>query len=321
MEGIEKEDAQIRDEAAGWHVASASDEMDWEAFADWLERDPRHRDAYDSVALLDQEIESSRDAILTLIPANDVEEPEPAAGKPHRRRWWAGGGLALAACLALVAIPQQMPFGQHSSSSTYRTADAGRTIALRDGSSIALGGKSELVLADAGDSIRMTGGIAHFDIRHDPSRQMVIDAGSVKIRDIGTQFDLIVGPAHTTVAVSEGRLSVTPRDGSPVMLTAGHRLDLDEESGDATIRQAPTASVGSWRQGRLVYDNSPLALVAIDVGRYSGQRISVDPQIADLRMSGVLNIGDGSKLLSQVTALLPVRADTQGKTVRLVAAR
>jgi transmembrane sensor len=321
MEDRRKEDAHIRDEAAGWHVASASEEMDWAAFAEWLDRDQRHRDAYDDIALLDQEIEAGREAIVTMIPANDVEEEQPAVAQTNRRRWWAGGGVALAACLALIGMPQWMPVGPATTSSTYRTAEAGRTIALPDGSSIALGGKTELAVADGGTSIRMREGVAHFDIRHDPSRQMVIDAGSVQISDIGTQFDLVVGPKHTTVAVGEGRLSVTPRDGSAVMLTAGHRLDLDEAKGDATIRPTSTESVGSWREGRLVYDNSPLALVAIDIGRYSGQRISVDPQIADLRMSGVLNIGDGSKLVSQVTALLPIRADRQGGGVRLVAAR
>ncbi len=321
MEGNRKEGAQIRDEAAEWHVASASDDMDWAAFAEWLDRDPRHRDAYDDIALLDQEIVAGREAIVTLIPANDLEEEQPTDARPQRRRWWVGGGIALAACLALIGMPQWMPGAPGTTSSTYRTAEAGRTVALPDGSSIALGGKTELALADGGTSIRMREGVAHFDIRHDPSRQMTIDAGSVQISDIGTRFDLVVGPQHTTVAVGEGRLSVTPRDGSPVVLTAGHRLDLDEDKGDATIRATSPEAVGSWRQGRLVYDNSPLALVAIDIGRYSGQRISVDPQIADLRMSGVLNIGDGSKLVSQVTALLPIRADRQNDGVRLVAAR
>ena len=74
------------------------------------------------------------------------------------------------------------------------------------------------------------------------------------------------------------------------------------------------------KDGRLVYDNSPLALVAVDLARYSGRSVTVDPSAADLRMSGVLSIGDGSKLIGQVQALLPVRADIQGSRIRLVRA-
>ena len=42
--------ADIDEAAARWHLAQADDDMDWSAFTEWLEADPRHRDAYDAMA-------------------------------------------------------------------------------------------------------------------------------------------------------------------------------------------------------------------------------------------------------------------------------
>jgi transmembrane sensor len=95
--------ATIRDEASAWHARIESADMDWDGFAAWLDRDPRHRDSYDEIALIDAEIEANRAAIAAALPAND-SVPSPS----RSRGWWAGGGLAIAASLAVLAVPQQI---------------------------------------------------------------------------------------------------------------------------------------------------------------------------------------------------------------------
>jgi transmembrane sensor len=167
----------------------------------------------------------------------------------------------------------------------------------------------------------MAAGGAYFDIRHDPDRTMVIRAGDYEVRDIGTRFDIVRTPDHLSVAVAQGQVRVAPQEGQGLVLIAGKRVDIAAAGGEAVVRPATADSVASWRGGRLVYDNSPLALVAVDLARYSGRSVTVDPSVADLRMSGVLSIGDGSKLIDQVEALLPVRADIEGSRIRLVRAR
>jgi transmembrane sensor len=48
----------IYEEAAGWLVRQQDDAMDWEGFTLWLEADPRHRAAYDDLALLDADLDT-----------------------------------------------------------------------------------------------------------------------------------------------------------------------------------------------------------------------------------------------------------------------
>ncbi len=314
---------EIREKAAEWHVRIDSDAMDWDGFAAWLDADPAHRAAYDAVALLDAEIVADREAIRATRPANDATDAighgAAATFRPRRVRWWAGGGLAAAAGLAVLATPH-VRFPSTAAAVVYRTGPVEtRAIGLRDGSRIVIDRNSELALRD-GDSpeVEMRGGSAYFDIRHDPARAMVIRAGDYEVRDIGTRFDVIRTPDHLAVAVAEGRVTVAEPGQEGLLVGGGQRVDIAGPGKEATIRRQDADDVASWRDGRLVYDNAPLALVAVDLSRYAGRAVSVDPAVAGLRVSGVLTIGDGSRLVGQIEALLPVKATVEDHRIRLV---
>jgi hypothetical protein len=76
--------AEIDEAAARWHVAQADDDMDWTAFTDWLEADPRHRETYDAIALLDARIDAARPMLARLLPA----EPENMPRRSPRMAIW-----------------------------------------------------------------------------------------------------------------------------------------------------------------------------------------------------------------------------------------
>nr|WP_053000276.1 FecR domain-containing protein [Sphingomonas sp. Y57] len=317
----EERQGQIREKAAEWHVRIDSDAMDWEGFAAWLDADPAHRATYDGVALLDDEIVAGREAIRAAQPANDVAAIERTDTPPgsHRRRWWAGGGLVAAAGLAILAMPQ-LRLPSTAAAVVYRTGPGEtRSIGLRGGSRIVIDRNSELALRD-GDTpeVDMRGGSAYFDIRHEPGRAMVIRAGEYEVRDIGTRFDLVRTPDHLAVAVADGQVTIAEPGREGLLLSGGQRVDIAGRGGEATIRRQDAGDVASWRDGRLVYDNAPLALVAVDLSRYAGRAVSVDPAVAGLRVSGVLTIGDGSRLVGQIEALLPVKATVEDHRIRLV---
>lgn len=312
-----EEQGAIRERAAEWHAQVDSDSMDWEAFGAWLDADPAHRVAYDAVALLDAEIVAEHAAILAALPANDAAI-DGIATQARRRRWWAVGGLAVAASLAVLVVPQVRP-SQAAEPVIYRTGPGEtRAIAMQDGSRIVIDRNSELALRDgAAPEIDMKLGGAYFDIRHDPARTMVIHAGDYEVRDIGTRFDLARTADHLSVAVAEGHVTVGAPGGEGVKLAGGQRVDIAGARGEATIRRQDSDEVASWRDGRLVYDNTPLSLVAVDLSRYAGRAVSVDPLVAGLRVSGVLTIGDGSRLVGQIEELLPVKAAVEGNRIHL----
>lgn len=320
-------DDRILAEAANWHIASDSDAMDWDAFTRWLEADPLHRLAYDEIALTDGLLRDHRDsagetlresggtAAPSPVVANDAGETGETIRSPTPRRLLVAAATAIAATLAaVIAVPQfATPAAQ-----TYATAGAARQIALEDGSTVTLAPRSRLTVEGRDqDRIALSGG-ALFDIRHDPDRQLTVTAEGLRISDIGTRFDVQAGNAHVRVSVVEGKVDVKS-DGfaAPVHLAAGDGLSFDRRSGRATVMPVRGEDVGSWLQGRLSYDNTPLSLVIDDLRRYAGVRVEVPEAIGDRRFSGTLTVGDGNAALRDLAQVMGLRLGGRAGAWRL----
>lgn len=302
----------ITERAAQWHLASESDDMDWDGFAAWLDADPRHRAAYDEIALTDAalgEVGMTPDEAPAPLAAND-DEP------PVRRRGWAmWGGGAIAASLAALALVSQLTA---PSPQTFATGAAAQNIALADGSRIVLAPHSRLIIAGRGqERIALEGG-AWFDIRHDPSRQLVIDAGGVAISDIGTSFDVQAAPGRVVVEVAEGQVALSGEQlTKPVQLAAGHAFRLDAKTGTAITAPLQDGEAGEWREGRLSYRNEALGLVAADLARYAGVHVDLAEGIENRQFSGTLAVEDGEAAVRDLAQLMGLDVERSGAGYRL----
>lgn len=298
----------IADAAAAWHAASLHDDMDWDGFTAWLEADPRHRTAYDEVALADAL--AVEHAPAPVIAAND-DEAAPSAAP----RWWRWGGAAIAASLlALVVAPQIMP----PASVVYATEGQSRTVALKDGSRIVVAPHSRLEVGGRHqDRLALSGG-GWFDIRHDPARAMEIRAGELTISDIGTSFDIQASAGRVRVEVAEGQVSlVSGRLARPIALAVGHAAEFDGARGTSFVSTVDQGNIGEWREGRLSYDSAPLALVAADLARYAGVQVIIPPALGQRRFSGTLNTGNGETALRDLSQLMGLELGRRGSGFEL----
>jgi transmembrane sensor len=295
----------IIDEAVGWHLASDLPEMDWDAFSLWLEADPRHRAAFDEIALADAALAEHCAALRPAFAANDDTPPQ--------RRWgrlaWPGSAIA-ASLVAVLAFQQFGPGAQ-----TYQTGSQARTVALEDGSSIELAPNSRLEVD--GEQIALSGG-AWFDIRHDPSRQLSISADGVQITDIGTKFDVQAAAGQVRVEVAEGRVRVSSEAmAHPVDLAQGRALAFDPKGGTATVTGLATSDIGEWRTGRLSFEAAPLTLVAADLARYAGVKVTVADKLGDRHFTGTLVIRDREAALRDLSQLMDLELGRSGDGYRL----
>ncbi len=316
MIGSSEIDARM-DEACAWSVRLASDDADWAAFTAWLEADPANAAAYDQVALLEADLNDSLPDVRRLLPANDAEPAAP-------RRWFAlGGGIAAALVAALIAVPMLQGGGATPGVSYVTGATGGRSVSLADGSTVRLDARTTVrVSGGPSPRIELASGAAYFDVRHDPARQLTVSAGGYEIRDVGTKFDVTRANDGVSVSVAEGEVSVAGNGiAGPEPVRAGERLDLNPASAMILRSAVAPDSVAAWRSGRLSYQDARLSLVAADVSRYAGRRVVADPQVAGLRFSGVVEIGDGSRLVERLEQFLPVDAVQSGGETRLVPRR
>lgn len=308
----------ITEAAARWHGLQGGDEMDWDRFTLWLEADPRHRAAFDGIALLDADIESQRLPIIEHLNSR-------MHGAQRTTRSWLGGMVAgVAAAAAAVALFVGLPRADHHAAVMTVRTQRGQTreVALRDGSRVTLGPASRLSVGGSDQNRLEIAGSAYFDIPHRPGRDVAIKANDLTIHDIGTCFEIDAGGSGTRVSVGEGAVAVSSAGVSgSVTVAAGRSLLLVRSGTSAQVASIRASDVASWRRGALVYEAAPLTLVADDISRYAARPITVDPAIAARRFSGVLSIGDGSKLAADVAAIMALRARPVGNGVRLESAR
>ncbi|MDO9369126.1 MAG: FecR domain-containing protein [Sphingopyxis sp.] len=278
---------------------------DWDAFADWLGEDPDHVAIYDALACLDQDLDA-----LPGTTAMPVMPLVQTSRRPSRRAWF--GGAVAAAFIGAISLSS---LGLLNDPGRIETA-AGehRTITLADGSKIEINGSSVVEIdTDRPRFARLESGEAMFHVVHRENDPFVVETGGAKIVDLGTAFNVVRRERQTTVAVSEGIVLYNPgRDN--VRLVAGKGIEArDDDRKAPTVQDVDVANVGGWRSGLLVYNDTPLAVVAEDLKRTAGMQVSVSPEAAELSFRGALIVDDDrNRTIADLAALSGTRAERQG---------
>jgi transmembrane sensor len=190
------------------------------------------------------------------------------------------------------------------------------TVTLADGSSVVLNTNTRIETAfDAGvRRIRLRGGQALFEVAPVPARPFVVEAGNRTITALGTAFDVRVDEGAVQVLVVDGSIAVQEKStgagelagavGPPdsrIEMKPGEHL-LARTGLPDVVQHADVEQITSWREGRIVFDNDTLASAVAEVNRYSRIQIVLgDPDLAQLRVSGVFAAGGTQSFLETVT--------------------
>jgi transmembrane sensor len=299
-------DPRILDEAAGWHASLSGETPDFDSFMHWLEASEIHRQAYDQLVLLDGVIDAHRKSLQTQLPANDDQKP-----KGGNWRWLTA--ITAAFLIALLSVPLFK-----SGDGTIATTGIGesRQIALNDGTTITLDAQSA-IRARANDerSAELIRGRAHFEVQHDPDKPFTLKVGEFKVQDLGTRFEVRKTQNGFIVSVADGLVSV---GGNSFEMRAGKGERISVEDGIAQKSLVDSASIASWKDGRLVYEDAPLSQVVADINRYSKKKLTFDPTLAGQRFSGVLIIEDGSALGRNIADLVGLSLEENEKGQHLL---
>ncbi|WP_336964400.1 FecR family protein [Sphingobium aquiterrae] len=281
------------------------DFADWEAFTRWLEGDPAHARAYDRLAAIDADLPAALPHAsparhpAPVIPANDQDAP------PRRWRWVAGGGIAAvaAALVAFVAIPRADPY------SVATAPGQTREIALADGTKIVLNGGTTVRLDHARPRLAaLEKGEALFTVTHDPRDPFRVQVGDAVFEDVGTVFNISHAGGMTRIGVSEGAVVYNPQ-AEAIALPAGRGLTARDADGTVQLAAVAPDAVGSWRTGRLTYNNAPMDEIAADIARSLGVPVRAAPGVATMHFTGTILIDrDAGHFFARAAPLLGVSA-------------
>lgn len=318
------QDAVIKDEeiaaqAAAWVVRLRAEDVtveDFDAAANWLDQDPAYRCAFD-------EAEGLWAATDHLVQAQAAPVVDLAVHRERRKgidRRWMVAAPAMAAALAAAVF--LAPLMQSAPTVVYQTAPGEtRTVALEDGSRLQINGGSTLsVKMERGRRlVRMDQAEAVFDVAHDAGRPFLIDVGESQVRVVGTAFNIRRSAQETEVSVLRGVVEVgdLDRSGRKVRLTVGQAVRRADADDRMTVAPVDVRTAAAWVQGRRAYDDKPLSEIAADLSRAFATPVTVAPDAANLRFSGVLVLDDEAAVIGRLERFLPIKATRGPQGVRL----
>ena len=287
----------IDDEALDWVIRQRETAFaDWEAFGAWLGTSPGHAEAYHALADAERELDE-------LVPP----APRPMIVPQRRtfpRRAWFGGAIAA----SLLAVLGYGALGHRAAPYDVETAmGETRTLTLADGSQVAMNGGTRLTL-DRNDAraVTLDTGEAVFTVVHNAADPLRLVVGGATLVDAGTVFNVVRRAGTTDVAVAEGAVVYNP-GGENVRLSGGRTLHVVDRDTKLVIGEIEPGVIGAWRTGRLVYAGTPLALIAEDLSRNLGTRITASPDVAQRKFRGVISFGrDRKAVMNRLGPLLGV---------------
>ncbi|QEI05303.1 Fe2+-dicitrate sensor protein [Pigmentiphaga aceris] len=191
--------------------------------------------------------------------------------------------------------------------------------------------------------VLLTEGQAVFQVQADPAKPFDVLAGPMQVTVVGTRFSVrhtagVPGDDGVRVAVEEGRVRVkrasklgvkatgaesgAAEDAQALELGAGQQVSADL-AGDLTpVAAVSAAGIAPWRDGRVTFDNTPLAQALAEFERYGQTGLTVrDPAVAALRLTGTFDPQRLGNFLLALPKVLPVRLRTDAAGTEIVASR
>lgn len=297
----------VEEAASAWFMrrrSRASDAGAEQAFQAWLAQSPRH-------ALEYERLEQVWDDMAALPrPASLAAQPRPHASPLARRpaflRW--SGALA-AALLVAGAIYQYLPIRYES---VANASTQTRSLDLPDGTRLHanVGTRVSVRYTLAERHIRIDGGEVYIDAAPD-RRPLIVAAGEAQLRDIGTQFNVLLLPDVLQVGVRSGQVLVDPggkTNATPQSLHAGDTVLLSRtEARPLGRRQVPAGEIGAWQDGVAVLHDATLQQLAGYLALYRDAPLRfADDRARGLRLSGTLDMKHPDAVLDMLPGLLPV---------------
>ncbi len=298
---IDASDA-IDAQAASWFARNRShaDRVDRKAFAAWR-ANPAHARAY-------AEFEQLWTDLAQLQPLN-----KPLA-LPRRKPVWRPALAIAAALLCAVLAPHLGAPRELYHAQVAGHAKGMRTLHLPDGSTLYVNANTRIRMEFTAHQriLHLDKGQLYIEVAADQERPLYVQAGEANVRVVGTGFDVRRSEQQLVVSVAHGQVAFEPDRTHPAaLLQARQRASYQYANGTLQQQTLNAQDVADWRSGHLAFRNRELASLIDELSLYRPQApLQVSKAVAQLKVSGNLDVNDPDALLNALPALLPVKTVT-----------
>lgn len=197
-------------------------------------------------------------------------------------------------------------------------------IVLEDSSAVWLNSQSTLVYPEMfGDKERKVTlvGEAYFEVKTDPQRPFIVNAGKQAVKVYGTCFNVrayddedFVSTTLESGQVSIGRAGILSGE---IKIRPGHQARLNKDDEKLQIRQVDPAVISSWRHGYFVFEEQPLYQIMQDLSRWYNFEYEIpDKDTAEMVFMGSIpRYADFKAAISILEKIGNLKFSTRGEKV------
>lgn len=247
---------------------------------------------------IDLLLSDSRERLKTLFPLPPRRRRLTQAARQGRR-------AALAACLLVAALVGWIDPAYRQE--TYASpAGSRQQLMLADGTRVDLDVNSRILVRWhlRTREVELLAGRALFSVSPARLRPFEVAAESLRIRVLGTQFDVRRQDREVAVKVVEGRVAV--RGPAAARELVGGQQVASHAGQLGRIEAVSPESVLAWREGRLVFEQTPLSEALAELQTYLGQPLRAVGGAQRLAVSGVVDSTQVAGFLALLPEILPV---------------
>jgi ferric-dicitrate binding protein FerR (iron transport regulator) len=210
---------------------------------------------------------------------------------------------------------------------TYRTGyGQTREITLPEGSRVVLNGNSTLSFPAhwpaGGPREVWLDGEAFFAVTHRPDHRkfVVTTPGKLRVEVLGTEFNVYQRQQKTKVSLNAGavQLHLGPAGGDdPLLMQPDELVEFDGRSERLTRKKVDAEIISSWKNKKLVFENTSLREVIQLLHDTYGLTATVsDPALLEAQFSGTVPNENLDVLLDGLAGLFDLQITRRGNTIQ-----
>ena len=195
-------------------------------------------------------------------------------------------------------------------------------LTLSDGTKVWLNAKTKMEYPQSfkvsDQRIVKVDGEAYFEVAEDAAHPFIVETAGVKIKVLGTGFNVMAypGDAESAVTLVHGKVGIQT-DRQQLVLQPDEQYVYQSETHRGTVRQVDATQYISWKEGILNFDKMPLDELARKLSRwYDVEFFFTSEQLKQLKFSGAFKkYNDLHYVLNIIEELTDVQFAVNNRTV------
>ena len=297
--------AQVLDAAIAWQLCldcGNGSAVEQAEFTKWYSANDEHARAWLQLGMLDHRFSTAS------VPARNALLKARTGVQERVRKIGSGlASVALACGLALFAGKNYLPIDYWMADQRTATGEQ-RQLRLADGTLLNLNTHSavDVRFDDTTRRIILQEGEIMVETGHGDPRPFIVQTRDGSLRALGTRFMVKREDDGTRLSVLQSRVEAHPENSVELtVFNEGQQVLMHRDRLGQMLAVSPGAD--AWTRGMLVLDNVRLADMVSELNRYQRGHLGVDPEVADLRITGSFPLNNIELALNALIPTLPVQ--------------